>query len=306
MYKQTSAASEVMKTRFIGTSTIDKIIILGVICCAGAVGLLIGLAPFDVRELYQNWTVDATSGSAVAMSALVFTKKLNGMKHSESSNEKRVSLILLLGIASWFCAEIIWSYYVYGLDVEVPYPSTADIFYLVGYPLVGYFLYAVSKNLGKENQENKFIGTAVIITTVAFVINVFLLQIVESSIGFSALSQNEIIILILSLAYPILDAILIVPSIIILYSARRSEQSLKWIMLASAMLIMAVADTGFGYTAIAQIDLLKEESTWDILYNFSYILMSGSLIQGILTLREPHNYNGTSTAAIQSTGPKRE
>ncbi len=40
------------------------------------------------------------------------------------------------GVLAWGLGEAIWVYYEYILKIEVPYPGWADVFYLLGYPLI--------------------------------------------------------------------------------------------------------------------------------------------------------------------------
>jgi len=167
------------------------------------------------------------------------------------------------------------------LQVELPYPSLADLFYIAAYPLVGYSLHLLSKRAPLQ-QENRLVISTIAVTIAAFITNVFILEIVNSAIGFTQLIPDEFILLAISIAYPLLDAYLFIPSIIILYSFRTSREHLTWFLLAAAVLVMAVADTGFGYTALVEIEALSSVATWDILYSISYILLGTAMINGIM------------------------
>jgi hypothetical protein len=261
-------------------------LLFGVVGSCLAVALLIATATPNIQDLYQNWTIEITSASATAISIFAYLRLRRTAARTDHA--RKMGLALMLGLISLFMAENIWNYYVYVLDVEIPYPSAADIFYLAGYPCLACYLYWINntkKSAERENEQSKFIGTAVVITIVAFVVNLFLLQIVESSIGFSELLPDELLTLGLSMAYPILDAILLIPSIIILYSSVRYNQGItaaNGIMFASAMILNVIADIGFGYVAVNQIQELSGQSTWDILYSCMYILISGSLVSSMV------------------------
>jgi len=262
----------------------EKIVILAVLCAISLAVILILLPQAETREFFQNSVIEVTSASAVVASILVYRRLCNNkslVRTHLDGLKPRYALILMMGMISWFAAESIWNYYVYALGVEIPFPSVADILYLAGYPLVAYYLYRISSSVKAENEERKFIGTALAITVIAFIVNLFLLKIAESSIGFSQVSENEVMTLILSLTYPILDAILIVPAIVILFTSIRLNKGLKStsaLLLASGMICMVIADTGFGYTAVEELSALEDGAIWDILYSFSYILISGSLL----------------------------
>jgi hypothetical protein len=253
---------------------------LGIVLAAISVTFLIAFSPEEVQQANRNLTIMAMSGIAAGSSifAVLNTSKM-----------KRYRLMLIsfsIGIGLWFVAEATWNYYVIGLGIEVPYPSMADVFYLAAYPLIGYFLYGANKLIKEKTEENRLIATAITITIVAFIVNIFLLQIVESSLGFAALTADETVILLLSLAYPIIDGILLVPTIMILYTAYRNRlQAFSWVLLASSILVTAIADIGFGYTALVGIEALENEAIWDVLYNIMYILISGAMVIEILEKR---------------------
>jgi hypothetical protein len=91
--------------------------------------------------------------------------------------------------------------------------------------------------------------------------------------------QNRMILLIVSIAYPILDAILIVPAILILWSVRAGQlASAHLTLLAVDLLFTAAADSGFGYFAVLNINKAQEmEWTWDVLYNVTYLSIAAAL-----------------------------
>ncbi len=228
----------------------------------------------------QNWTLNAASGMAFATS-LIFLSRLRRNKDRSSTPVA----LLALGLFLWFIAEIVWTYHVYFLEVELPYPSLADVFYIAAYLPVGYSLHKLSKTSSAVHQENKIVITAIAVTVTAFITNVFLFQIVDSAIGFTELSQDDLLLLGISVAYPLLDAYLLIPSIIILYSLRKSKEHLTWTLLAASMLVMAAADTGFGYAALVEIEALSSEVIWDVLYVISYMLLATSMVNGLLAHR---------------------
>ena len=48
---------------------------------------------------------------------------------------------LAIGISFWFIAEMIWTYYQVGLGIESPFPSVADLFWLIGYLPFIYYMF---------------------------------------------------------------------------------------------------------------------------------------------------------------------
>jgi hypothetical protein len=91
--------------------------------------------------------------------------------------------------------------------------------------------------------------------------------------------------LLVSIAYPILDAVLVVPAVLVLWAVR-TEQPLytHWMLLSLSMLFFVVADSGFGYAAVSDIDIVQKEGwVWDIFYNAGYISIAAALFW--------HNYS---------------
>lgn len=230
------------------------------------------------RQLVQNLTIIATAGTASATS-VGFAIKIKRSKNYVAS----AIVYLALGLVLWLAAEIVWTYYVNIMQIEIPFPSIADIFYLAGYLPVGISLYVLTRSATGVLQENKIVITTIAVTITAFITNVFLLQIVDSAIGFTQLTSDEAVLLTISIAYPLLDGFLLIPAIIALYSFRKNSGHFTWLMVSLSIVLMAAADTGFGYTALANIEALSSETTWDILFNISYVLMATGMVNGLLT-----------------------
>ena len=57
----------------------------------------------------------------------------------------KTHIFLTLGVASWFVAETIYTYYQLGLMVTTPFPSLADPLYIAGYVFLGYYFYSILK-----------------------------------------------------------------------------------------------------------------------------------------------------------------
>jgi hypothetical protein len=85
--------------------------------------------------------------------------------------------------------------------------------------------------------------------------------------------QDDILAPIVSLSYPILDGILLVPSMVILWSLRRGDpSSFNWLLMSMAFVLLAIGDIGFGYSFALAPDLAEEsEWIWAVFYNTGYI-----------------------------------
>lgn len=250
-----------------------------VIALSAATTLAIVLGEGEERVLLQNITLIATSATAFAFSAIILFFSANVYR--------RTLLVLFIGLGLWFTAEVSWMYYVQVMKVDVPFPSFADLFYLSGYIFVGIFLLQIVRRLTGANKKNALVTSAVAISIVAAIINFFIFDIVRESFTVASVSLERIVLLSFSVAYPVLDALLLIPSMIILYESRtRKTEYFSWIMLSLSMLLLGIGDTGFGYAALKNIESLSQDYVWDIIFNFSYIFIIGSLAYEFLSSRK--------------------
>jgi hypothetical protein len=214
----------------------------------------------DLKMLYDNAIIDVSAAIAVT-SALIVVFRQQKLGYKINSNKTFISLAA--GLILWFTAEIIWTYYQLWLGIKNPFPSIADTFWLIGY---GFFIYSVYKilfNLIKINTTDSTRTTTadrrghrhlvIIIFSVIAVIGITLSYIAGSIIfgginPFSKQQNDEIIKFPISIAYPILDGILLVPTATILWSLRRADPAFThWILICSFIVMSTIGDIGFAY-----------------------------------------------------------
>ena len=133
----------------------------------------------------------------------------------------RAFLFLSIAIALWFTAEILWTYYQLGLGIEVPFPSLADFFWLLGYAFLILHLYKILGILKNNNTNSTTVKSLIIISAILGVIFGYTLALAYGFLdlrSFIIFQNTEALGNIVLLAYPILDAIIIVLAISILWS----------------------------------------------------------------------------------------
>jgi hypothetical protein len=181
-------------------------------------------------------------------------------------------IIFTVGLTVWLVAELTWTYFQLVLQIGTPFPSSADAFWLSGYGFFTYFIFRIYNFLSKGNE--KFIAVLVSLATA-----IILGYILNLTFGIADLlsAQEGSLAWLISIAYPILDGILLVPAVLILWSLRgKNVASANWSLLALSIVVVTIADIGFGYSAV--IDKAgKEEWIWDLFYNSSYLIMSAAL-----------------------------
>jgi TRAP-type C4-dicarboxylate transport system permease small subunit len=226
------------------------------------------------RVFFSNWTINVTAAIALALAVItVYRQKLDGLYGKTYAS-------LAIGLGLWFIAEIIWTYFELGLQINTPYPSIADLFWLVGYGFFAYHLYRIYNFMSKETIK----PTAIILVSVAIAIALgYLVNLTTtvSDISYSQKQQaDDIVLLLISAAYPILDGVLLVPAVLVLWTIRSGQLSYThWMLLSLSMLLFAVADSGFGYVAVLDIDMVQKEGwVWDIFYNAGYLSIAAALL----------------------------
>lgn len=251
----------------------QQAVIITVVGCIILTNLLIIFTQEENRLFYSNWTINITAAVAFAFAIIAAYRQ----KAEEPYGKTYASLDTGLGL--WLVAELIWTYFELGLQIDTPFPSLADVFWLVAYGFLAYPLYRIYKFMSKETVRSTAVIVVSIIIAIAlgYLVN---LTINVSEISYSQKQQSEdIVLLLVSIAYPILDAVLVVPAVLVLWAVR-TEQPLytHWMLLSLSMLFFVVADSGFGYAAVSDIDIIQKEGwVWDIFYNAGYISIAAAL-----------------------------
>jgi hypothetical protein len=200
---------------------------------------------------------------AVAFSGLIiYRQKTDGLIGKAYSS-------LAIGLGLFLLAEIIWSYYEIGLQVENPFPSLADALWLIGYAPLSYFVFKMYRFFGVSHSRSHQIFVSVVST-------LFVLYLVNDIYQKADLtSQTGILSFLISISYPILDILLLVPAALIILNPVKGElTSIPWIFLA--VLIMGVGDTTFAYSS--NIVYFQNISwIWNLFFITSYFVTSAGL-----------------------------
>ena len=177
-------------------------------------------------------------------------------------------LTFLTGLFLWFLGEFVWAIYVLGFKIDAPYPSVADVFYLLGYlPLIcGVIMYLMQFRPAlslKTARLGLFLATVMIILTIAFLYR----PIINSS--------KVPVIISLDLLYTTLDLVILIFSAQIFvftlsYSSFFGGGLWKALLsLVIGAILNAGADLLFSYLEL--IGVYYEGNPSELLYLWSYI-----------------------------------
>lgn len=218
----------------------------------------------ESRPLFSNWTINAVAAVALGISLLVvWRQRLDGLNG-------RTYAALATGLGLWLVAEMLWTYYTLFAGIADPFPSLADAFWIAGYVPFAYHLMATYRFFGQTVKPHVIIITSI---AAAFFVGHTSTLVFEA---WSPTTPEDFTAAIISIAYLALDAVLIVPAIIVLASLRQGKLTFTpWIILASSLLVVAAADSGFAYYEAAGME--EEIWVWDLLYSTSYIAIAAAL-----------------------------
>lgn len=230
------------------------------------------------RAFAIDLTAVTTSGAAILASGITtityyFRKRGRGGYFWSS-----------IGLTFWFAAEVIWVYNRQIVGNDLPYPSVADAAWIIGYGFFALHLYRIMRNLGKSYPIEKSL-----VVLVSFAVSLSLAYILNLTFGVADILgfRDDTLSPIVSLSYPLLDGILLVPSIVILWSLRKGDPTaFNWMLLSLAFILLTIGDVGFGYSFGLAPDI-AENYEWilAIFYNAGYVCIAASVLYSLMLYR---------------------
>jgi diguanylate cyclase len=250
----------------INVKTIRKRLVIALIVSIVLADSLVLLAPHERRLVIGDIINPISILIAAALSLLVvYRQKTDGLIG-------KAYAFLAAGLTLWCIAEILWSFTELVLGQKRPFPSISDGLWLIAYgPLI---YYAFKMYNAFHNNSSRFSITLVSIGVAAYLL--YIIPLTASTYELS--KQEDIFLFLISISYSILDMVFIFPASLIILNAVRGARggeltSIPWIFLS--MVVIAVADSVFGYTSVAGLDSL--EWTSPPIYSAGYLLMAVGL-----------------------------
>lgn len=211
---------------------------------------------------------------AAAVAVLIVARFENG------TPSRSAWRLLSSGLIAMSLAQSFFVYYQFVRNVEVPYPSPADIFFLAAYPLLigalGMFLRAYLESgfpVGPAAGRLRLAaGTAVLCLAIGYPILMPLVR-----------QPGERFETLLNVLYPLLDFLLLIPTVLLIRISLRFRGGAVWkvwVRLLSGFVFLFAADTLFAYYAqFGRLDLTD-------LVDATYLLAYGFLCLGVLYQRD--------------------
>ncbi len=224
----------------------------------------------NTKENYIFGLVMGLLSMVGGLIGIIKSKKWNFFKSIISKSV----LFLSLGTLTWSIGTIIFAYYNLHLNIEVPYPSLADVAYIISWPLWTVGMIYLLKVLGvkyrlKNITEKSFFLIIPLITIVA---SYYLLFVVARG-GLINFSDGNLK-LFFDLAYPIGDVVIITLAILI-YSLSVNYLGgllkLPIFIILSGFVINYIGDFSFVYKTTKETYFV---ANWvDLIYTTAFFLL---------------------------------
>jgi len=214
-----------------------------------------------------NSGLNAPLAIIITISAIAVFRLMSTERHN-----RILWLGIIIGWGLWALAETIWTIYSI-LGQEVPYPSLADLFWVIGYIPMGIGLSARTRTMpARPNRSQNIIIAAVsIIAIVITTIYIFVPTIQD-------FDPQRLFESILNFIYPLADLFLLIIVWRLFFTFEKGDYGFGWRILTLGFISMTIADLLFAYTTWqgsyypgGTANLVSRFGV-DIPYTFSYLL----------------------------------
>src|SRR5919197_5883136 len=170
--------------------------------------------------------------------------------HAQDHDHSKSHVALAIGLSLWLCADLIWAIYELVLEIVPPVPSPADFLWMSAYGFLAYYLYTTYIEFHK-----RFKFSSRILVTSIIGCGMFLAYIIALTSSLSVLSSTRgIAMFAVIIAYPIMDAVLMVPAIVILVNFRKEPLWFTpWICESLGLFLIAISDSWFAVVVLTSI-----------------------------------------------------
>ncbi len=264
-----------------------KILFFGVILATTIACSLIFFAKVETRGNNAQWILSITAALAASLAIAILYQQ----KQHNGSIEK-ADLALAVALVLSLCATILWAVYEIIREVVPPVPSVADALSITAYAFLSFYVYSTYHRFYKVFHFSKKQLIAVVIASTIFLL--FTVFYTVSLIEVSSSRGSAILSIII--AYPVMDAIIMVPSCLIVVNYRKKPQWFTpWIFKSTGILLVVIGDSWFQLFVVTS--LTNELWPSSMIFAASRVIIAAGLLWSII------NFVPQGTAANHSTNP---
>jgi branched-chain amino acid transport system substrate-binding protein len=250
-----------------------KSLFLGLVLAIIISDSFIYFAEIKTKAFYSSWIIGINASTAAALAIFVVYRHMQQRSHNPQDHYSKSHLALAIGLSLWLCADLIWATYEIVLEIVPPVPSPADFVWLSAYGFLAYYLYSTYIEFHKKFKFSSKILAASIVGC-----GIFLTYIIALTTGLSVLSSPRgIAMFAVIIAYPIMDAVLMVPAIVILLNFRKEPLWFTpWICESLGLFLIAISDSWFAVVVLTSI----VEQFWlsSIFFATHYLVIAAGLL----------------------------
>ena len=270
----------------------------------------------DIRSYFSNLTTTLTVTAPMVIAFVMVFRYKRGLRKQEDNkpqehsqqhtldnqtyDNNKMHLSICIFLILWFTAHVIWTFqYQQSSDVSIQ-----DVLWFIGYGFFGYFLYSLYYHFFRKEFEPLVL---VLIAIVIVIVLIFIIDVIVSTLRLLSNQPIDISILLVTVTYPTLDAIMIFPAVLILWAVRRvsskrtdttpeknmeikteegksafsnPDASSIWILLLSiSMMLSAIGNSGFAYSSAYGPETAQRDVwIWDIFYNGFGLCLAAALL----------------------------
>ena len=236
--------------------------------------------PIENKITYTNWILLINSSIAAVLSVIVVVIKL--LKQKTLDQHAKTHIALTIGLILWLCANIQWWIYESN-DIIPDVPTQADLFWLAAYPFFLYSIFSTFKEFYKKHKSKRilfaslFCGASLVLFTIFIATNLSVLS-----------SQRGMFLFATVISYPILNVILIIPSISMFVGFRKEPKlAISRICEFLSVVSLVIADSWFLIIFLSNgIDVIWYSN---LLVIDHYILISAALLGNAIFLIQSYN-----------------
>ena len=234
---------EVSRTATPGSDTIRRAIVASVAMVYATITVLIAAYP---NEIMLNSPVSATVTAGIAVSAaaaVVFRQKFGGLYG-------KTYVALAIGLACWFAGELVYTYDSVIMGSSSSSLSLAEVPWLMLYAFFGYYVFRTYRFFGYAVSRLHMISVLAGVSVLMAVTTYSILTALGPAV------EKDKPLVIIRLIYPIGDAVLLGPSVLLLLTLRHGLLTYTpWLFVSVGLILIAGADIAFSNMSLFQIDL---------------------------------------------------
>jgi ABC-type branched-subunit amino acid transport system substrate-binding protein len=262
-----------------------KSLFLGLVLAIVISDSFIYFAQIQTKAFYSSWIIGINASTAAALAIFVVYRHMQQRRHHPQDHHDKSHVALAIGLSLWLCADLIWATYEIALEIVPPVPSAADFLWLSAYGFLAYYLYSTYTEFHNRFNFNKRILVASIIGC-----GIFLTYIIALTTSLSVLSSPKgIAMFAVIIAYPIMDAILMVPALVILVNFRKEPLWFTpWICESLGIFLIAISDSWFAVVVLTSI--LEQFWLSAVFFAAHYLVIAAGLlwyVKFLLTHSQP-------------------